>query len=539
MTASLNPRVSFLLLAFAGCNASPRPAADVATAGSPSPAADPSAVTARAAAATPPTEPSHLAPPARARWRLASSTELESSLLCISQILVRHAQVQQGEVSFKSFSWHAMPPAPERTAAEALHIASRLAEQARAQPDTFAALAQRHSEDIVTRERGGALGCVPANHLSSWPPVLDALAATPVGQVSAVVETEYGFHVFRRSPPPAREVVSGERIVIGHDQAEFLRLLRGDDTSPRSRDQGLALARQVYGEAIAQPDRFGELAARYSEHPDVPTAIDFGAWSTWEPSDYPAQVAMLRELAVGEVSKPFETVFGWEILRRTANRARAEYAMTAVEIPFGVGNALPAEATTGESARALAEEFAQILRAQPERFDELQKRGCCTSVVQWPEGRGPGNLMAVLRTLAPGQIAPDALRLGLSYVVPKRVTAGPAPEVTARFELPSPSEPDLPYLLTSSDDEFLAEQLKEISAGTATALDLSDEASTRLRELQTSAQAAGPPGSAKRELAFEQLQANVRRLLGGDGYDRYLAIAKQRFTAASLAQLSP
>jgi hypothetical protein len=230
-------------------------------------------------------------------------------------------------------------------------------------------------------------------------------------------------------------------------------------------------------------------------------------------------VAILRELSIGEVSVPFETVFGWEILRRTANRARAEYAMAAVELPFDVGSALPPDATSPESARALATEFAQILRARPDRFDELQSRGCCKSVVQWSEGRGPGELMRVLQSLEVGQIAPGAVRLGLSYVVPKRVLAGPAAEVTARFELPSPTEPDLTFLFRSLDDDFLAEQLSDIRARAVTALDLSDGARDRLSKFQTSVLGVAPPGSP---------------LLGSQGYDRYLAIVKRQFEAAIL-----
>ncbi|MEY2934872.1 MAG: hypothetical protein RL033_5621, partial [Pseudomonadota bacterium] len=398
-------------------------------------------------------------------------------------------------------------------------------------------LANRYSEDITTVERGGALGGLNPSYLLEWPRVIDALAATRTGESSRVVETEYGFHVFYRSPPPPRQSVSGSRIVIGHDQAQFLRALSGEKLPSRTRENALALARDVYRQAAAQPDRFGELAARYSEHPDALVGGDFGTWSTWEPSDYPKQLDVLAGLAVGEVSPPFETLFGWEIMMRTPNRERVELAMTAVDIPFDVSSEPAEGGTSAAAALAQASEFAGILREQPERFQELQHRGCCEYVVQWAEGRGPPELMAILKSLQPGQIAPRAVRLGLSYIVPKRVAAKPPQaSVIAQFELPAPSEPDLPYLFNSSQLDFLAAPLATIADQTITELGLSVLTSDRLRQLQQTFLTTDIPGSDARQAAVEALRRGTTELLGEDAAARYLAITKRRFSEALLQE---
>lgn len=371
-----------------------------------------------------------------AAWRRATRADLQRVSLPLSQILIRHAEAKQQDVSFYHAGWKIMPAPPARSRAEALAIATSLAEQARQDPSAFARLAELHSEDVPSRGRGGSLGSVTALYLLDWPQVLDALAAIQPGSVTAPVETEYGVHVFRLAAPPAPARVSGDRIVIGHDQAEFLEKLQRRDVFTRTREQGLALARDVYAQAVARPEQFAELARRYSEHPSIENGADFGEWSTREATDYPIQVDVLRQLAVGDVSPPFETLFGWEILRRTPERPRESYAMTAVEIPFTVSTRMrDDDPKSAASASKRAREYADILKAHPERFDELQRLGCCNHVTRWVEGRGPRGLAAALQPLQVGQIAPAPVRLGFSYLVPKRLEPAPAAEPDVRFDL--------------------------------------------------------------------------------------------------------
>jgi hypothetical protein len=298
------------------------------------------------------------------------------------------------------------------------------------------------SNSRTTRvSRGGSFGGMTAAYLLRWPQVLDALAATQVGEVSEPVETEYGFHVFYRQSPPAKQTVSGSHIVIGHDQAEFLESLRGGDIFSRTREQGLALAEQVRARALEHPEQFDALVREFSEHLDVLVGGDLGEWSTWEATDYPMQREVLSQLPVGAVSAPLETLFGWEILLRSPHRERQVYAMTPVEVTFDTGVSAT-DTRSRASALERATELSLILQKQPERFDELQREGCCSYAVQWPDGRGWPPLMAVLKQLEPGQIAASPVDFGLSYIVPKRVLPTPAPQLDVKFDLPVPSAPD-------------------------------------------------------------------------------------------------
>jgi hypothetical protein len=286
----------------------------------------------------------------------------------------------------------------------------------------------------------------------------------------------------------------------------------------------------VRAELVRQPGRFEELVDTYSEHPDAVVHGDLGEWSTWEPTDYAAQLLVLSHLAVGEISEPVETLFGWELLERTPERAREQLAMTAVEVPYtAAAGGLDGQADTGVSALDQITEFARILRDAPERFDELQQRGCCAYVAQWPDGRGWAPLMAVLKRLAVGQVAEAPVALGTSYVIPKRVPAQPAIELVSQFELPSPDEPDMAALFISSDVHFLEREFDAIAGDATRALGLSEKAAATLRRVQSAALGDSVAGSLERRAGLDHLRADLRLQLGDHGYDRYARIAGEHF----------
>jgi hypothetical protein len=99
----------------------------------------------------------------------------------------------------------------ERTAARAL--AEQVAGRARAGED-FAELAAQYSEEPGAAERGGLLQ--PGRRGSWVEPFWEAALGLRPGEVSGVVETEYGFHVLRLE----------DRRAIDFDQASPLPVLR-------------------------------------------------------------------------------------------------------------------------------------------------------------------------------------------------------------------------------------------------------------------------------------------------------------------------
>jgi hypothetical protein len=469
-----------------------------------------------------------VAPYPPGKWRLARP-QLQDVVLWVSHILIRYENVTT-DVSFCQAGWQTSPP-PARRRSDALALARSIAEQARRRPRDFAELARAHSEDEMTRARGGSLGGMTGLQLSSWPQVLDALAVVRPDEVSEVVETEYGFHVLYRRPAPPPQVISGSHIVIGHYQAPFLAQLRGAAVPPRQRAQALALANDVYVRASTDPERFPEWVTKYSEHLDAMLGGDLGQWSSHEPSEYPTQLEVLSGLRVGEISKPIETLFGWEVLLRTPNRKRAVYAMTPVEVfaHVGVSAASVTERTaSGRPPLQQASELAQLLREHPERFDELQRRGCCDYVVQWQEGRGWPPLMQVLQRLQLGQIAAEPIQYGLSYVIPKRVPARAEELRPTHFELPSPSEPALEYVFATLSPEVMAQQLGLVGERARAELGLSPESFGRLQRIREASRKDDSADPGARQEALQDVQRQTRELLGERAFERYLQILKEQ-----------
>jgi parvulin-like peptidyl-prolyl isomerase len=375
-----------------------------------------------------------------ASWRVAEPERLADVVLWFSHILIRHQDVPKGDVSFDLLSWTPAPAPPARTRQAAFAFAQAVGERAKLAPREFARLAREHSEDIATRDNGGSFGGVQAFQLYSWGALLDVLSALEPGDVSEVVETDYGFHIFQRHAPAALQQVSGSRIVIAYDQAPWLHAFLARGTLPsRSRAEALARAEQVYQKAREAPTSFERLVDEYSDHQDVLRAGDFGSWSTHEVTPVPREIEVLQKLEVGEVAPPMDSRFGVQIIKRTPNRPRQQYAITTVE--QRVDPNLPAgDPQSSVVVRQNLEAILEMLRVAPERFSEFQTQYCCTTIEQWEEGRGWAPAEQAIAGLQPGGVSEPVSLSRYQYAIIKRVV--PSPTTTARihFGLPARSE---------------------------------------------------------------------------------------------------
>ena len=63
--------------------------------------------------------------------------------------------------------------------------------------EDFATVAQEYSEDPRTSVGGGDMGFVPASSLANSPVLKEALTSLKPGQISNIVRTQAGFHIFK------------------------------------------------------------------------------------------------------------------------------------------------------------------------------------------------------------------------------------------------------------------------------------------------------------------------------------------------------
>lgn len=368
-------------------------------------------------------------------WERLSGQTLSNVALPLSLILVRHRAIADTQGPFSVVPWHGVVAPSERTRSEALALAEKIAKRASQQPERFPELAREFSEDPTTRARGGSLGTLPAIELYPWPEVLDALQATAVGAVTDPVETPFGFAIFLRRPPLEEETLSGARIIVGHDDAPFLQFSARGALSKRSRGEALQLAEQIYARAKSEPRRFAPLARRLSEHRDAARGGDFGSWSSREPTPWAREVETLRGLAIGETAPPMDTRLGIQIIQRTVNRARKQYAMASLVLRYDPS--LPADQPGSRAVvSALARSLTTRLTGDSSEFEALSEQYCCRGARRVIEGREDPALEAALERLTIGQVAREPIESNVSFVIPKRLDLSdvePQPEVLLDF----------------------------------------------------------------------------------------------------------
>ena len=386
----------------------------------------------------------------RGRWRLAPPDTLSNVVLWVSHILVRYNHSDRD--SLLPLRWQAEPPAPARSRAEALAIATRISTQAGADPASFARFAAEQSEDIVTSATGGSLGGVRASDLLlADSQVLDALASLHDGEVSRPVETQHGFHVFLRRAPPPLTSLAARRIVVAYDGAP------GMGASPaapanRTRPEAAAIARSIAQALRADSSRFAQYIAEYPARADADPTGAIGVWTSEEPGDFAREREQLARLTIGGVTDPIDSPDGFEVLWRTPVDEPV-YALELVKLAFRAG--VPAEdPNSRESALRLAHTLLQSVATNPPAFEALQGQYCCQGVEWWSRGRVAGTLVDYAAKLSLEGISREPVESPPFLLLAKRVD--PRLRAPPRFDLPAPRTVDIERIAGTSSGTAVA-----------------------------------------------------------------------------------
>jgi len=168
--------------------------------------------------------------------------------------------------------------------------------------EDFAELARNHSEDPGSAVEGGDLGFFSQGTMV--PEFENAAFALKPGEVSDIVQTNYGFHIIRL------EEASGDQVRARH----ILILLRPDESDREAAHQKtLALYQRIQA-----GENFADLAREHSDY--APTAQRGGQMGVYTKTDLPPAFAdAVRVLKPGGVTLPIfidqEDVSGWSIAK--------------------------------------------------------------------------------------------------------------------------------------------------------------------------------------------------------------------------------
>ncbi|CAG9171797.1 SurA N-terminal domain-containing protein [Cupriavidus respiraculi] len=141
-------------------------------------------------------------------------------------------------------------PAAERQAAK--DKATKLLEELRKQPNTFADVAGKQSQDPGSAEKGGDLGFMGRGALVK--PFEDAMYALQDGEISNVVETDYGYHIIKLTGIKAAETQPLEAV-----KTELEAELRKQLAAKKYAETADAFGNVVY----EQPDSLKPAADRF------------------------------------------------------------------------------------------------------------------------------------------------------------------------------------------------------------------------------------------------------------------------------------
>ncbi len=167
--------------------------------------------------------------------------------------------------------------------------------------EKFSTLAILYSEDPGSQKRGGELGLKPKS--TYLPAFADAAMALKPGQVSPVVETEYGFHIIQMIDKQSNDMINVRHILITPKY------------SIADEQQASAKLDSIRTKILADSIKFEDAALQYSQDPKSrlnggimvnetqgEAVIRFDK-DQLQPGDY----FVLKNLKEGEISEPFQS----------------------------------------------------------------------------------------------------------------------------------------------------------------------------------------------------------------------------------------
>lgn len=184
----------------------------------------------------------------------------------------------------------------------------------------FNEMAAKHSEDPSAVQNKGLLGYFGAFQMVY--PFEEMTYRTPVGQVSEIVRSRFGYHIIK---------VHDERLAPGEIKAAHIMKMFPQQASDETIARLKLSADSIWQKVISGAD-FGELAKKYSD--DKQTAAEGGELNWFTPTNMIpafAEAAFLLKND-GDISPVIRTPFGWHIIKRLELRTTPSFEKLKAEL---------------------------------------------------------------------------------------------------------------------------------------------------------------------------------------------------------------
>jgi peptidyl-prolyl cis-trans isomerase SurA len=222
-------------------------------------------------------------------------------------------QVQQGNAQDEYLLYHILLALPESVSPEEMETrrakAQDILKQLQAGAD-FQTIAVQYSKSQTATD-GGSLGWRKAGEVPSL--FVPALTTMSVGDISKLLQDSNGFHIIKLADKRGTE-----QFLVTQTKARHILIKTNELVSDFDAQQKLE---NLADELLHAGADFAQLARNYSE--DAISASEGGQIGWKNPGDFPPEFEdVLNELAIGELSRPFKTRFGWHLLQVEERRER-------------------------------------------------------------------------------------------------------------------------------------------------------------------------------------------------------------------------
>lgn len=249
---------------------------------------------------------------------------------------------------------------PEATAADTLKAWNKISDVRKKilEGADFNEMALKHSEDPSAKENKGLLGYFSAFQMVY--PFEDMAYKTPVGQVSEILRTRFGYHIIK---------VHDERLTRGEIKVAHIMKMFPRQASDETIANLKIKIDSIY-QLVTSGQDFAALAKKYSD--DKQSAAEGGVMNWFTPTNMvpefaEASFALNKD---GDVSPVIRTPYGWHIIKRIELRTTPPFEKMRSELETKIKNN-PAISKYSDEAFDNKLREAYQLKINKENFDKL------------------------------------------------------------------------------------------------------------------------------------------------------------------------